>query len=93
MSDEANKCELCGEPVDSGPWLLLNRFGVGSGRARALSERRNDDGEYLWRIYPGEDDREGDERATGPVLHWPICAKEWIEGLMKLCDFEVLGVV
>jgi len=79
MADQ--DCRYCGEPVWSenqtrSLWLLLNRYGVGTGKFRSLTSVENDDGECVWDV-GGEEDL-----ANGVVLHWPICANAWIEGKM-----------
>lgn len=72
-------CTACGEPVGAQPWILLNRFGLGTGKARCMTQLENEDGDYLW-------DQHRDI-ATGAVLHWPDCAFQFVEAKMVAVDF------
>lgn len=89
MSDETpDDCAVCGEPVTDGmPWIVLNRWVLGTGRVRAMVEGLNEDDEYLWEMWP--DGLAEDERATGKLLHWPICASQWIDGKMIEASMEI----
>lgn len=75
------ECRVCGEKIGRGPWLLLNRFGVGTGTNRCLSLMVGEDG-YLWETSENTDD----EYVSGPVLHWPECARAYVEGCMAETD-------
>ncbi len=45
MSDEVDKCDLCGRLIVEGvAWVLLNRFAIGTGRGRRMSEWEASDG-------------------------------------------------
>ena len=72
-------CTACGEPVGAQPWILLNRFALGTGKARCMTQIENDDGEYLW-------DQHRDI-TTGAILHWPDCAFSFVEAKMVAVDF------
>lgn len=77
---EFRGCDLCGYAL-TGPWLLLNRYGVGTGGddgVRALVEGRNGEDGYLWQTSEADED----EFMTGPVLCWPACATQWIDAKM-----------
>lgn len=83
----ALRCATCGEEVEAGSeWLLLNRWGLCTGSLRGLRTEVNIDGEYDWHLDP---DPEADDYATGPVMHWPICATQYIEG--HLATLRVIG--
>lgn len=75
-------CIVCDEPIGASPWLLLNRYGIGTGTHRILAQGHNQEGEYEW--HQTEDDEE--EYATGYVTHWPQCSVMFIEGKMALAD-------
>lgn len=79
-------CSVCGEVIGSQPWLLLNRYGVGTGPggARCLTEIVIDE-EYIWE--QGGWDEE--DYASGAVVCWPDCAYTYIEGKMIQVQFEV----
>jgi len=80
-------CPVCDEPVDSGPWVLLNRYAFGTGRHRCMAEGRNEDGEYDWLQVP--DDPDAQEVATGKVLHFPTCTLLFFESRMIEVDYEM----
>lgn len=85
MSDEHRwqvNCASCGEIVRGQPWVLLNRWALGTGANRLMSEGLNKRGEYLWEQ---SDDGE-DEYATGPILCWPTCASNYIDARMVETD-------
>lgn len=77
---------MCGaDPgAESRPWVLLNRYGYGSGRARGMTEGRNSRGEYLWEV--GDDLDAEDELVTGPLLCFPSCLQQYLEGKMVEAD-------
>ncbi len=87
MADKSpyrTRCDYCGEHVGyDKPWVLLNRYGVGTGSKRCLSEIVTD-GEYLWEV----DEDTGDVEAGGALLCWPQCLHSWIEGKMIQVDAE-----
>ena len=79
-------CAVCGEVVGVGPWLLLNRFGVGTSVNRCLSSIGGESG-YLW-----EPNTNGvEEFISGVMLHWPECASLYIEGRMIETDHHFKG--
>jgi hypothetical protein len=73
---------MCSKPIE-GPWILLNRYAVGSGYTRCLSEVLGENG-YEWNM-ADENDPDGDV-ASGYCLHWPKCAIEFIEQKMMEGD-------
>lgn len=81
MSDDNKHCDYCGELVSRGPWVLLNRYMLGTGTNRAAFQRRGADG-YQWETEPPDP-----VIATGALLHWPDCAFPFIEGEMVEVDF------
>jgi len=84
--DRYNVCDLCGESVADKQWVILNRFLVGTGRGRCMSEVHNSDDEYLW--MPG-DETDSDDYVTGTLLCFPVCLTTWLEGKMVSVDFEL----
>lgn len=78
--DDDRRCDYCGEVVGAVPWILLNRYMLGTGTNSAAFQRRCSDG-YLWET------QEGQKVATGALLHWPTCALPFIEGEMIETDF------
>lgn len=70
-------CSVCGGQIDDGEWLLLNRYAVGFGTGRAMTSATNDDGEYWWDL-----DDDDDDVITGPVMHWPVCATQYVDARM-----------
>lgn len=80
-------CDVCGKVVTNQPWLLLNRYGVGSGRARCMSQANNGEGDYVWK--QGDDGEGEDDMASGRLLCWPQCAATWVEWKMAEADIMV----
>jgi len=78
------RCVYCNAPLDGQPWLLLNRYGIGTGSARCLSEICDEDDEYIWALNADPDK----EVVTGIGLCWPECAYSFIEGRMIETDFD-----
>lgn len=77
-------CSVCGNPMDDArPWLLLNRYGIGTGSGRSLHAPLNCDGDVVWEM--GDDDAEN-EHASGPMTCWPVCTNLYIEGKMAETD-------
>lgn len=92
MTDWKRHCDFCNEIINTRkPWLLLNRYGIGTGLARCLTQANTIGGEYLWELgNPNDEEEEGDgDYATGTLLCWPDCANKWIEGKMMTADFEI----
>lgn len=83
---DRHACGVCGESVAGGPWILLNRWMLGTGTGRCGIEGRNDAGEYLWEFDPETSAR---DFVTGEPLHWPICATQWIEGQLIEATVEL----
>lgn len=83
-------CEFCGEDVSVRPWVLLNRFGFGSGKVRGMCEMLNEDDDCEWDV--GEDLDVEAEVVSGPVLCFPRCLQTFIEGKMIEAEIE-LGAV
>jgi len=81
MSNE-RACDMCGARIEGARWLLLNRYGIGTGRTRALTERLDQNGNELWEM---SDDIE-EEYAAGVLLCWPACANDYIETRMVEAD-------
>ena len=80
------RCLICGQAMEPGQrWLLLNRYGVGSGVARILCEALNSDGSYEWTI--GQELPQDEEIATAHVLCWPGCATTFVE--LRMAEAEV----
>jgi len=52
-----------------------------------MVEALNKDGEYLWEMLP--EGAAQDEFASGRVLHWPICATQWIDAKMAETAVEL----
>lgn len=70
------RCTFCGKSAD-GPWLLLNRFGIGFGQGDGHLSEAVDEGEYLWGESPeGSFD---DPHTTGVLLCWPSCSSAYLE--------------
>jgi len=87
VTDPLDLCALCGESTESSPWIVLNRWIIGTGVGRAMVEALNKDGEYLWEMLP--EGAAQDEFASGRVLHWPICATQWIDAKMAETAVEL----
>ena len=80
MGDPDRCCDVCDEAVGETPWLLLNRYGVGTGGAHGMFTVLTHDDEYLW-------DQEDDE-ASGVLLHRG-CIELWLDMKMAEIDYEV----
>lgn len=78
-------CDYCGKVTEEGAaWVVLNRVVLGSGRSRVLSEFWNSEGEYVW-----EQDGDGDDQAaSGVLLCYPDCLRDFIEGRMIEADIQ-----
>ena len=73
------ECTVCTKRIVRGDhWLLLNRYAIGFGDGRCLSEARSDEG-YVWEM---DGEYEGDQSCTGWVLHWPVCAGQFVDGMI-----------
>ena len=84
MSEEPRTtCDVCGESIEGGAWLILNRYAFGTGRMRVMSEVLAGD-EYVWH----QDEVEDEEACSGWLLHWPNCARDWIDAKMVEADAE-----
>lgn len=81
------KCDLCHQDAGLKPWVLLNRYGYGTGRCRGMSEVYNQDGEYYWEV--GDDLDAEQESVTGALLCFPECLKTYIEGKMIEADIKM----
>ena len=79
-------CDLCGNDTAKRPWVLLNRFGYGTGLCRGMTEIRVD-GEYHWEV--GDDLDAQEEVATGRLLCFPHCLQTYLEGKMIEADIEM----
>lgn len=76
MADHHCLCGVCDLPVlDGQEWIGLNRYAVGTGDSRCLSEVHNGEGDYLWTMSQIAED----ELATLALLHWPVCAQMWVD--------------
>ena len=74
-------CEYCGKPTDQGqPWVLLNRVCFGSGQASMMSSFTDDENQCSW--------DQNKWIASGPVLCYPDCLRDFIEGRMIECDIK-----
>lgn len=84
-----SNCRVCSAPVEADQrWLLLNRYALGTGTCRGMSESTNDEGEYLWEM--SEDAEE--EFATGVLLHYPACVSLWIDAKMAEVNMMTPGI-
>ena len=75
---------MCGSDADGVPWVVLNRFVVGSGASYSATSVLTDD-DYVW-----ETSAEGDEKdsVSGYLLCFPSCLQTFIEGRMLEADIE-----
>lgn len=78
------KCIVCGDSCEDKPWLVVNRYGIGTGKASCLISVLDDESTYLW-----ERDEDGDLIVSGVLLCWPACAKAYIDGKMFEVDTEI----
>lgn len=85
VGDPNRVCAVCGDPVGNThrgrPWVMLNRFAVGTGTSRSCREIRDADGDVLWD--PAHD------RAAGALLCWPACLYTYFEGVMIETNHEM----
>lgn len=73
-------CDLCGKVLSDGtPWILLNRWILGTGKNRRFAEWVDNDGNPCW-------DMEN-ETASGSLLCLEPCLMTWIQGQMIGTDF------
>lgn len=80
MTGQSRCCDLCGADIVAGKrWVLLNRYGVGSGSSCVLTEGRNGNDDYEW-------DRGEEWLASGPLLCFPGCLSQWVEAKMAEGD-------
>lgn len=79
-------CDLCGDPVDSRPWVLLNRFGYGSGKCRGMTEVQVD-GVCVWEV--GDDLDAEQEVVSGWLLCFPGCLQMFLEGKMLQAEIDM----
>lgn len=79
------KCHVCAEEIEEGqPWVLFNRYAVGTGNAYCLSQCPPDaESGYCW------DQDEGEHQASGLIVHFPGCLHTHIEAKMIQTDYEV----
>lgn len=81
-------CAVCADPMtDERQWVLLNRFGVGTGSGRALCAPPNCDGDVLWEVDP--DAPSDEEHASGAMTCWPQCTQLYIEAKMAEANVEI----
>ena len=88
MTDATNEnnCDVCGCDLAGKTWLMLNRYALGTGTNRCMSEVLVDN-EYEWS--PNEDGAASDEYATGWTMCWPGCAQLFIDCKMAEVDAEL----
>ncbi len=77
-------CDLCGQDVANRPWVLMNRFVIGSGTNKRYAEWLSNDGQPCWDI--AED---GNEQVGGTLLCTTPCLLTWIEGHIIDLDFTM----
>lgn len=70
-------CDLCHQSTDDRPWVLLNRYGYGTGNCRGMTEVHNSDDEYHWDV--GNDLDAQEEVVTGTLLCFPECLRTYLE--------------
>ena len=83
---ELDYCDCCNEPVLEGqPWVLLNRFVVGTGASTGMTEITCND-EYVWHM---REEWEGPDASecSGWLLHYPNCLQMYLEGRMVEVDY------
>ena len=88
-------CEVCQRDLgqhggsEVQPWVLLNRYGLGTGRSRGLTEVQNSDCEYLWDVGEFGEGVGDDQAVTGALVCFPGCLTTYLEAKMVAVDFEV----
>jgi hypothetical protein len=76
---QAFVCDLCGEALHGGrPWIMLNRYAVGSGSGGLFLETADDEGECVWDLHADNPDEAA--MVTGDRLCVVPCLVMWIEG-------------
>lgn len=81
--EHSSTCDVCGEEIVGTPWLGLNRYEVGTGEHRCMSQAYAED--YFWDM---DDDV---MEATMFIFHWPVCASMFTEAKMIETDVEIQG--
>lgn len=80
-------CDLCHKDTSDKPWVLLNRYGYGTGRCRGMSEAHSSEDEYHWDV--GDNLDEVEEVVTGVLLCFPGCLQTFLEGKMIEADIRM----
>lgn len=86
-NNDGRTCALCHQPIARQPWVLLNRYGIGTGDCRGMCEILDPRGQYFWDV--GEDLDATPEVASGAVLCFPACLNLYIEGKMVAADIAI----
>jgi len=80
VTEAASKCDLCGRAIVEGvPWIMLNRWAIGTGKNRRMSELEGDDGPS-WDIEK--------EVGDGRILCQSPCLLTWLEGVCIDVDHQ-----
>lgn len=79
--DQVYECDFCKESLaDNRKWVLLNRYGIGTGHKSALVSIEPD-GQYIWDV-----ENVDQECVSAVTLCYPTCLLTWIEGKMVEVD-------
>lgn len=73
-------CDFCGGEIGRAPWVLFNRYGVGTGTNSRYTRVLDDDGECLW---------DPDARVVTADLVHLSCVVPFLEGQMIETDFDL----
>lgn len=72
-------CDLCGADLGERPWIVLNRWAIGTGQNKRFAEWNDGKGEGGWN--PDEN------IVGGPLLCVEPCLMTWLQGQMIATDF------
>jgi len=81
-AEECARCSVCDEELRGKTWIGLNRFVLGTKLGTCMSELHDEHGVCQWHL--GE--VPADDRMSGALLCWPICAATFIG--MRLVEVE-----
>jgi hypothetical protein len=84
MTNEERFCNYCKGAIADNPYMLLNRYGVGSGQAYFLGDHEHDGG--VWYFNP--DDPEDTPNVCGSFYHFPTCLVDAMNLVMVETDIK-----
>lgn len=88
---QESRCVVCDGPLGTGhgPWVMLNRYGFGTGNNRRMAEitHNGDDDSYEWDMTDFA--AEGVMHASGLLMCFPGCMVTFLEAEMIEADFNM----